>query len=502
MKIPGMLFGCVAALAASVASAAGTADDVLRTVDDRLDACAEEGGIAIPPKPATSDGQIVVFENVAMGRISPQNGVCGAPDKLGTPNFAAWKAAAFPYSRTHDLNLCATYGSPYVIDVPWIFRDFDADETDPRSYDFACTDAILLRIREAGVEPFYRLGGAYESYLVKHYNVFPPKDFAKWARVCEHIIAHYTEGWADGFTWKMEHWEIWNEPDLATGPGGKMNRFWIGPRDQFKELWKTAQKHLKARFPHLKFGGAAFAGTGGDWGAAMVKEFASEKIPLDFYSWHAYETNPSVYGEHARWVRTMLDVNGYTNALSVVDEWNYVKGWDVHALGGYSRNVWLGDKNDKCAAFIAASMVELDAAGADIGMFYDARNPGMNALFNSISGQPMRGYYPFIAWRNLRRLGTRVKTTSEFKNGVWTVAARGADRKLGILVVNYTDDDNAFRPKRVTVRLASGKSLKQALCHLTDRNFIYTAYDPEPNADGSIDLTMSPCSFVYIDVES
>jgi len=80
-----------------------------------------------------------------------------------------------------------------------------------------------------------------------------------------------------------------------------------------------------------------------------------------------------------------------------------------------------------------------------------------------------------------------------------TARGRRADGKLGILVARYTDDDNAFRPKRVTLRLASGKSLKNAVCHLTDRNLIYTAYDPEPNADGSIDLTMAPCSFAYVE---
>ena len=41
----------------------------------------------------------------------------------------------------------------------------------------------------------------------------PPKDYAKWARICEHIITHYTEGWADGFNYKITYWEIWNEPE-------------------------------------------------------------------------------------------------------------------------------------------------------------------------------------------------------------------------------------------------------------------------------------------------
>lgn len=128
------------------------------------------GGIWAAAKKAKSDGVITVCEDLVTGRISPQNGVCGAPEQPGTPNFAAWKAAEFPFSRTHDLNLIPGYGGPYVIDVPWIFRDFEADENDPKSYDFTCTDDLLRRIREVGTEPFYRLGCAWEGVLVVHYT--------------------------------------------------------------------------------------------------------------------------------------------------------------------------------------------------------------------------------------------------------------------------------------------------------------------------------------------
>ena len=458
-------------------------------------------GLAIPPKPAASDGQIVVYENVETGRLSPQNGVCGAPRRPGTANYAAWKAAAFPYSRTHDMNTCLAYGAPYVIDVPWIFRDFDADENDPKNYEFACTDAILQRMLEAGTEPFYRLGGPFEANLVKKYNIYPPKDPAKWARICEHIIAHYTEGWANGFKWKMEHWEIWNEPNHNTkNDNGAKGSFWCGPRDEFKRLWKTAQLHLKARFPHLKIGGAGFAGPEREWGGEILREFAAEKVPLDFYSWHDYGTDPARFGRSARCVREMLDGFGYTNTLSVVDEWNYVAAWNCHGQE-YSAEVWAGRLSHKSAAFIAASMIEFDAADVDVGMFYDARIHGMNPIFNDLTGRPLRGYYPFIAWRNLLRLGTRVKTTSDFTNGVWTVAAKGTDGRIGALVVRYSDDDGEYYPKRVTLRLASGASLADASFHMTDRDLVHTAFDPEPNADGSVDVMMYPCSFVLVETK-
>ena len=43
------------------------------------------------------------------------------------------KNANIPYSRLHDVN--GTFGGNRFVDVPNIFRDFDADENDPASYD-------------------------------------------------------------------------------------------------------------------------------------------------------------------------------------------------------------------------------------------------------------------------------------------------------------------------------------------------------------------------------
>lgn len=51
--------------------------------------------------------------------------------------------------------------------------------------------------------PIFRLGEPIENAVSKGYKaryIHAPKDPVKWARICEHIIRHYTEGWANGFT--------------------------------------------------------------------------------------------------------------------------------------------------------------------------------------------------------------------------------------------------------------------------------------------------------------
>ena len=92
-----------------------------------------------------------------------------------------------------------------------VIRQRRTDENDPANYIFEPTDEYVKRTVAVGTEPYYRLGASIEHGF--KFGTRPPKDFNKWARICEYIIAHYTEGWANGFTHDMLYWEIWNEAD-------------------------------------------------------------------------------------------------------------------------------------------------------------------------------------------------------------------------------------------------------------------------------------------------
>ena len=445
------------------------------------------------PKP---DGEIVVEPGKALGRVKVMNAVNGAPGQAGSECFAAWKQAEIPYARLHDINNRGTYGAPHVVDVRAIFTDFDADENDPKSYDFTCTDAFLKGLRASGAEPFYRLGHSIESCKVTKTYTQPPADYAKWARVCEHIIAHYNEGWANGYKWGIKYWEIWNEPDLqTTDEGSQGSPTWGGSRKEFVKFWKIAQTHLKKRFPDIRLGGPALAHAA-DWGEAMVKEFAAEKVPLDFYSWHGYGVRPDQDADLARRIRKFLDANGYRDCESIYDEWNYVKGWGRDRP--YSREVECGRFAQKGAAYAGAVMNVMQNEPVDMLMYYDARVCGMNGLFSRGSNLPMRGYYVFNAWNRLRRLGTQVKAESTLKD-VTVTAAKGEDGRIGLFIVRYDEDNNVTAPATVRVRLGSGKPLAGVTGHLTDEARIFTEYVPDAYSDGSLSLTLHPCSFIYLE---
>ena len=378
------------------------------------------------------------------GVIKPMHGVNNGPSGSavrGTGNAADYSAAGIPYARTHDSSFYTNYGGEFTVDVHRIFRNFDADENDPASYLFTPTDQYLRSIIEAGTKVFYRLGASIEHRY--KYGTYPPKDFHKWARVCEHIIRHYTEGWADGFNYDIEYWELWNEPDNYNADG--TNPCWQGSSEEFIEFFCLALSHLKDRFPHLKIGGPAFVHAKSDM-APLLGELNKRKLTLDFLSYHGYETDPHVYPEKAARVRKLLDSYGFTDTELHLNEWNYVKGW-VGEDWKYSLKM---EKGLKGSSFITATMCLMQYSKADMLMYYDARPCGMNGMFNTDTLEPLKGYYPFKAFGELYRLKGGVPVKSDDKELCALAATNG--KRHAVLLTYYSDNDGSG-PKEVQIDL-------------------------------------------------
>lgn len=370
------------------------------------------------------------------GKIKPMHAVNNGPiykfasDQRIT-NLDAFKEAGIPYARTHDASFNSTYGGEHTVDVNFIFTDFDADPNDEASYDFACTDEYLKVIDAANIKAFYRLGSKIE-HAVKKYNTLPPKDFQRWAVICEHIIKHYNYGWANGFHYGIEYWEIWNEPDLDPDDSAH-KRCWGGTKKQFFEFYHVAATHLKKCFPELKIGGPALAHNV-EWAADFIKQL---NAPLDFFSWHIYTTMPKKITERSELIRKLLDDNGFKNTESILNEWNYVRGW--------RGNDWLyslrKEKNIKGAAFIAGTMSTCQQTDVDMLMYYDARPGGMNGMFNTdIVSDILKGYYPFKMFNELYKLGTYVPPNVADED-IYVCSAKG-EEGAAVMLTHYNENDD------------------------------------------------------------
>lgn len=396
-------------------------------------------------------------------------------------NFADYKAARIPYSRNHDSAVCGIYGGPYSHDVNCIFPNFDADPNDPASYDFACTDESILVCLDAGTETFFRLGQTIEHQIKKH-GTLPPKDFRKWAVICEHIIRHYNEGWADGYRLNIQYWEIWNEPDLD--PDDAPNkRTWGGTKAQFFDLYETAAKHLKHCFPHLKIGGPALAHNE-QWAEDFLCAMQERNVPIDFFSWHIYCTRPQDMAEKAARIRTLLDTYGYSHTESVLNEWNYVRGWTEDFVN--SLKVIHGVKG---AAFMAACMCVSQSAPLDMLMYYDTRPSVFNGIFDFYTYEKLPGYYVMYWYGQFYALQEEIRAENSVDD-VYALCGVDERGKVSALLTYYSDRADAGEK---TVHVDFGKNSRYEVYRLDDTHNGEIAGTTE-----NLTLTMNVNSVIWI----
>ena len=384
-------------------------------------------------------------------KIKELNGVNCAPynKRAGDDQqriFKFFEYLGIPRSRLHDC--CGTYGGTYFVDVPNIFRDFDADECDPENYDFHYSDEYIGAIIKTGANVVYRLGVTIE-WGSKKYTIAPPKDYAKWARICEHIVRHYNEGWANGHEWGIEYWEIWNEPENPP--------MWSGTKEEFFELYNVASKHLKSCFPNIKIGGYGSSGMYAVFMEGLSDFYKSFPVwfvdflemvkrcgcPLDFYSWHIYTDDLSHIVKSAEFVREKLDEYGFVNCESHLNEWNY----GAEGKQFEDKDTMVG------ASFITAAFALMQKAPIDLAQYYVASQPSVyNGLLYMRTGEFTPVAHAFHEFSSLFRSEGALEIVSN-SSEPYAIAARDGELTR-VLISNY-------RKAGSTVKLElPGKSFK------------------------------------------
>ena len=405
----------------------------------------------------------VRFEST-VGKIKPMHAVGQPPYKGGFLKFDFTHMqyitdANIPYSRLHDVG--GAFGGYRFVDVPNIFRDFDADENDPASYDFSFTDVLIENMMEYGIKPIYRLGVTIENQAhIKAYRIYPPKDFGKWARICEHIIRHYNEGWADGYNFGIEYWEIWNEPD--NGEAGR-NQMWMGMPEEFFRLYDVAAKHLKSCFgDKIKIGGYGCSGLYGlyyhpdVYGINVPQREPDERYerdmhrlnffngfleyikengsPIDFFTWHSYANieKTAIIGEYIE--RRLRDF-GYDGLEMHLNEWNAAHEGRLHGTSYAS-------------AANAAMMLRMHSSATYMLCYYDARitASAYGGFFAPLTFEPVSTYYAFAAYGKLYELGSQAMLTADTDGaeGFYSLAATDGERHAAYLV-NFSEESREVR---------------------------------------------------------
>ena len=402
------------------------------------------------------------FEKI-IGKIKPMHAV-GQPPMMATncDCFQYLKDANIPYARLHDMGVFKLLP---MVDISCIFPDMTKDETDPASYDFEYTDLLISELIKNDCPPIFRLGETIENAIGKGYKpryVFAPKDPQKWARVCEHIIRHYNEGFADGFEYGIEYWEIWNEPDNGfqqpdperkDNPYYDVNMMWVGTNEQYYDLYVTTSKHLKKCFgDKIKVGGYASSGLYAifnepekygidkkyykfyreryvsflDYFYGFLEYIKKENAPIDFFSWHSYSDvdRTVIMGQ---FVIDTLEKYGFDKTEVHLNEWN-----NAHSAEGRGTSY--------ACAHATAMMLEMHKTKTYMLNYYDSRigSSVYGGMFNPITYKPFCLYYGFKAFGELYSLGNECECDTQNQD-IYALAATDGNTKA-VLIANMTED--------------------------------------------------------------
>lgn len=342
--------------------------------------------------------------------------------------------AGIPLVRLHDPN----WPYPREVDISAVFPDFSRDPEDPAAYDFSRTETYIRSVLDTGAKIVYRLGQSIEHTKIK-YDVHPPRDYDKWARICLGIIRHYNEGWADGYHYGIEYWEIWNEPDLG-------NMMWSGTAEQYYELYRVAATAIKARFPELKVGGFALSQPESGFFPGFLAYCREHALPLDFFSWHTYTVEVERLTANAALMHERLVEYGFGEVEVHLNEWNYAD------LNDWTRRLWSKDsgkarretfekaKGVEGASFCAAALIALQDARVDAANYYDGQPSAMFCGLFDYYGVPQKTFYAFVAFNELVKHPHRVAVTvggdaAETPN-VYACAGANESGQIAVLISN------------------------------------------------------------------
>jgi xylan 1,4-beta-xylosidase len=384
--------------------------------------------LAGPVLAAGGARDVTVDAGKVTGAIRSLQGAHWDPGVAGSTLNDIYLSLGVDAVRTHDAGGIDSNGVGDIdgykaIDA--IFPDFSKDPNAASSYNFAPTDQLIKNIRSIGARVYFRVGRTNRAGIdfanQVWFNSYVP-DTDKFAEVVRHVVMHYNKGWAGGYHFNIQYWEIWNEPDFQP--------FWRGTAAQYYELYKKCATAILSADSTVKIGGPA--NTTHNDAAGMQESFLKfvkdNNLPLDFYSYHHYANKSVNPRDNARWAtfyRTLLDSYGFTKAEIVNSEYGTALD-GTKLIGGAVAE----------AVFTAEAQMYMQDSPVD--QVYSYMMIPLKPSQHSPEVAPTKENKAFGMVSTLNRTAERLWASGGDDTGFAVLAGRSAAKhELRVLIANY-----------------------------------------------------------------
>lgn len=361
------------------------------------------------PKPRTA--LVKVDLSLPVGEIKALNGMCNGPVSYGSDITGLFRELNVPYVRFDGAD---TAISACAVDCSKIFKDMNADPTDPENYDFSVTDIYVSAALSTGAEVIFRLGESVDMLCDKRESSLP-QSYETYARVCVNIIKHYNGHFADGFAFGIKYIDIWC-CDESREISAQL------------ELYEKIANAIKTFDDTLLVGGMSFSG---NRVGELLRYCKKNHVPLDFISLDCFATDIESATETVERCVAQMKNLGFYDTKIILGKWSYI---DKESLGEKSLesvlcgNESLSDEKRRLfdsqgsvrgAAYAAALMLRLNSFDEVLtACLYDAQP--MISPWCAIAdrfGAPKKPFYALKAFSELRKAKNAVLCVSEQADG-------------------------------------------------------------------------------------
>lgn len=310
---------------------------------------------------------------------------------------------------------------PELIRIDHLF-DYYKVYNGPGSYDFSRLDEAVNSILLTGARPMLSLSYTTADMAKNGQNAGEPKDWNQWYGLVKATAYHYSvEKNINGI-----YYEVWNEPDLFGG-------WHYGKSPNYSTLYTQTARAVAegAGRANYKVGGPAITAYYANWMKSLFATASSNRLRLDFISWHKYSKNIEDYNKDFESLNTILtDYPTYFDIERIItevgpnpepDPWYDSKMAGIHLMA-MSTN--LTGKIHRAFSF---EPVDGPSPRSD-------KSSGWGMITHPNNGQKPKPR--FYAMQFLNQLEGQQLTTNG--NGSWVSALSAINQgKIQVLLVNY-----------------------------------------------------------------
>jgi xylan 1,4-beta-xylosidase len=184
----------------------------------------------------------------------------------------------------------------------------------PGKYHWDTLDANVDLIRKTGATPLMNIDFKPKAlYPVIDEKIVEPSSYAQWEQLIYEMVRHYQQRGSG-----IRYWEISNEPDIGENGGCP---YLFTPENYVRYYQHTAAAILRAD-PDARVGGPALANSRSPILPALLDVAEKSKTPLQFVSWHIYNSDPVRVRGTIEYVHELLKRHPSLHPETILNEWN------------------------------------------------------------------------------------------------------------------------------------------------------------------------------------